>query len=67
MRALTTLKPTHLFYVLKTYKYLQVPTSTYPKCTTTYKYLAYTILMGYQIHSMDLDTTFLQALLDEDI
>jgi len=29
--------------------------------------LAYAILMDYEIHSMDVDNAFLQALLDEDI
>jgi len=29
--------------------------------------LAYAILMGYEIHSMDINNAFLQALLDEDI
>jgi len=29
--------------------------------------LAYAILMDYEVHSMDVDNAFLQALLDEDI
>jgi len=60
MRALTTLTPTHLFYVSNTY--------TPVLCLKNLCFLlAYAILMGYQIYAMDVDNAFLQSLLEKDI